>query len=97
MDETQTQLSDLQQQADEHEQTIARLQSIVDALSGEFYKNNFPSSQDFQKYSRFNTRLKIPHADSVPSKCNVGELIESSGKLYICSAVNTWAVAGTQS
>ncbi len=97
MDDTSTQLQDLQQQADDHQETIAKLQAQLDALHGDYYKNNFPSSQDFQKASRFNTRLKIPHYDSLPVTADVGEIAESGGKLYICSAVNTWTVAGTQS
>lgn len=97
MDETQSQLNDMQQQIDDHESTIAKLQDALTGLHTEFYKNNFSSSQDFQKYSRFNTRLKIPHYDVLPSTSHVGELAESGGKLYVCSAVNTWSVAGTQS
>ena len=96
-DQTQSQLNDLQQQADDHEEALAKLQATIDALSAEYYKNNFHSSQDFQKDSRFNTSLKIPSFSSLPSTCSVGQIAQTSGKLYICSAVNTWTIAGTQS
>lgn len=83
---------------------LQELQNQIDTLTKNFnnlnddyYRNNFSSSQDFPKYSRFNSRLKIPHYSSLPSTCEVGELAESSGKLYICSVANTWTVAGTQS
>lgn len=91
------QIHDVQQQVDDHEDALTKLQEAVAALSADYYKNNFESSQDFQKYSRFNTRLKIPHYDVLPVTCHVGELAESGGKLNVCSAVNTWSVAGTQS
>jgi hypothetical protein len=75
---------------------IQRLKSELDTLSQNFYKNNFSSSQDFNKASRFNTSLKVPSYSSLPT-CEVGEVCESSGKLYICSATDTWTIVGTQS
>lgn len=82
--------NDLQNQID-------KLKKDLQAINDEFYLNNFSSSQDFNKYSRFNTRLKVPHYDSLPAVCEVGELAESAGKLRICSAANTWSIVGTQS
>lgn len=76
---------------------VTALEATVKSLSDAFYHNNFVSTQDFQKDSSFNTTLKIPHYNSIPSTCNVGQIIESSGKLYICSAVNTFTLAGSQS
>jgi hypothetical protein len=75
---------------------IQRLKSELDTLSQNFYKNNFSSSQDFNKASRFNTSLKVPSYSTLPT-CEVGEVCESSGKLYICSATDTWTIVGTQS
>lgn len=75
---------------------INKLAKDLADLTEEFYRNNFSSSQDFQKYSRFNTRLKVPHYASTPAKCEVGEICEVSGKLRICSAANTWTIVGTQ-
>lgn len=76
----------------------AYLQKQIDALRSEIYSNNFKTSQDFQKYSRFNTRLKVPTYSSAPSTCEIGELYVNSGtgKLYVCSAANTWSLVGTQ-
>lgn len=66
-------------------------------LNDEVYNNNFSSSQDFNKYSRFNTRLKIPHYSALPTVCETGEILEVGGKAYICSAPNTFTIIGTQS
>lgn len=78
---------------------LAYLQKQIDALRSEVYSNNFKTSQDFQKYSRFNTRLRIPTLSAAPSTCEQGELYVNSGtgKLYVCSAANTWSLVGTQS
>lgn len=77
-------------------QQIQDLQTELNNLKGDYYANNFSGSQDFNKYSRFNTRIKIPHVSALPSVCEVGELTEYSGKAYICSSANTWTVIGTQ-
>ena len=76
---------------------VNNLQAQVDQLSGQVNLNNFSSSQDFQKYSRFNTRFKVPHYAATPSTCDVGEIVEVGGKFYGCSATDTWVVLGTQS
>lgn len=72
----------------EIEQLKKRLQELEDA----YYRNNFTSSQDFSKYSRFNSRLRLPTFASAPSTCEIGEVYVNSGngKLYVCSAANTW-------
>lgn len=72
------------------QKAIDKLTEDIKALNDEIYLNNFSSSQDFNKYSRFNTRLKIPHYDTLPTVCEVGELVEKSGTLYICSTPNTF-------
>ena len=82
--------------AENMQNQIDMLKQQVEALSTEYYNNNFTSSQDFTKYSRFNTRLKIPKYDTPPSTCEVGEIIEDGGVLKICSAADTWTVVGTQ-
>lgn len=74
------------------EEKIQIMQNQLDSLTQEVYRNNFSSSQDFTKFSRFNTRLKIPHYDSVPPVCEVGELIEIGGILLICSSSNTFSI-----
>lgn len=75
---------------------LQQLRQELEALKQAFYANNFPGSQDFNKYVRFNGRLKVPHYDSLPTTCEVGELVEVGGELYICSAEDTYTVAGTQ-
>lgn len=76
---------------------IDDLKKEVQALKDEFYRNNFTANQTFNKYSNFTTRLKVPSYSSLPSTCEVGEIVESGGKLRICSASNTWTIVGTQS
>ena len=78
---------------------ILELEKELKDLKDAFYTNNFSSSQDFNKYSRFNTRLRVPVRTSAPVTCEVGELhvISSTGKIYVCSSANTWSLVGTQS
>jgi len=68
----------------------------LDNLRAEFYRNNFTSNQTFNKYSNFTTRLKVPSYSTNPTTCEVGEIIENSGVLYICSATDTWTKVGVQ-
>jgi len=79
------------------ENDVTKLAAQLQALSDAFYSNNFVASQDFNKYVRFNGRVKLPHLASLTATCEVGELCEFSGKAYICSAANTWTIIGTQS
>lgn len=74
------------------QEQIQILRNDLTALQNEVYRNNFSSHQDFNKFSNFTTRLKIPHYDSVPPVCEVGELIEVGGTLLICSSANTFSV-----
>ena len=71
------------------------------ALSDEFYRGNFSSSQDFPKYSRFNSRLKVPHYAADPTIGEIGDIVEVGGKLKICTVASmtapTWTIVGTQS
>jgi hypothetical protein len=79
------------------ERQVQRLQTELASLSQAYYKNNFTSTQVFNKASNFSSRLKVPHYDSLPATAEVGEIIEVSGKLYICSSANTFSLVGTQS
>ena len=67
---------------------ITKLKSDVDALSQNFYKNNFSSSQT-------TTRLQIPHYTSAPSVGVVGDIIEVGGKAYICTTAGNIASPAT--
>lgn len=82
---------------DTTQEQLDKLTEDLKALNDEVYANNFSSSQDFNKYSRFNTRLKVPHYDTLPTTCEIGELVEVAGKLYIGSSINTFSLVGTQS
>lgn len=63
----------------------------------EMNKDVFSALYIERKYADFRNRLKVPNFGSTPATCKVGELCEVSGKLYICSAVDTWTIVGTQS
>lgn len=76
---------------------IDKLRKDFDDLNSEVYSNNFSSLQDFNKFSRFNNRLKVPVYGTAPATCEVGEVICVGGKLKVCSSANTWSTVGTQS
>lgn len=78
------------------QEQIDVLKSNLDALTQEVYRNNFSNHQDFNKNVTFSTRLKVPHYDIVPVIGEQGEIIESGGKLYVCSATNVYTIVGTQ-
>lgn len=80
---------------DEREE-FDRLKKEVQNLKENYFANNFPSSQDFFKYVRFNGRLKVPHVDTLPTTCDVGEVFEYGGDLYVCSAADVPTIVGTQ-
>ena len=82
---------------EETQKQINTLRKQIEQISTEVFKNNFSSHQDFNKASSFNTKLKVPSYTSVPAVCEVGEIIENSGKLLICSTANTWVIVGSQS
>jgi hypothetical protein len=91
MDKTQQQINELTAQ-------VQKLSSDLQSLSSQFYKNNFSSSQTFNKACSFQDRLKVPHYTSAPAVCEVGDIIEIGGKLYICTVANTtFTMVGTQS
>lgn len=77
---------------------LQSLQNQIADLTAQVYKNNFSNTQVFNKAAIFGYRLKVPHYSSLPTVCEVGDIIESGGKLYICTVENTtWTVVGSQS
>lgn len=74
------------------EEQLTALKADLDALTQEVYRNNFSGHQDFNKYSNFTTKLKIPHYDTIPLVGEVGEIIEIGGVLYICSSPNVFTI-----
>lgn len=80
---------------------IDQLKKDLKDLTDEVYANSFSASKDYPKYSRFNTRLKVPHYTSNPTIGAVGDIVEVGGKLKICTVASltapTWTIVGTQS
>jgi len=70
---------------------INKLQRDLQDLTDEVYANNFSAHTDFNKTSYFNTRLRVPVYTTKPSTCEIGEVCSNGGKLWHCSAVNTWS------
>ena len=68
------------------------LRSDLQDLTQEVYRNNFSGHQDFNKYSNFTTRLKIPHYNSLPLVGEIGEVVEVGGAIYICSSANRFTL-----
>lgn len=77
---------------------INALKAQLESLQAEFYRGNFSGHQDNTKKTRFNTELVVPRYSTAPAKCEQGALYVNSGtgKLYVCSATNTWSLVGTQ-
>lgn len=82
-------------QIQELKDQIVRLQNQVNDLSGQFFKNNFTSSQTFNKDVVFNTRLRVPVYSSAPTNAEIGDLIAVAGKLYICTTAGNVASPAT--
>jgi hypothetical protein len=70
---------------------INTLKRDLQDLTDEVYRTNFTAQQDFPKYSNFTTRIKIPVFATKPSTCEIGEVCSNGGKLWHCSAINTWS------
>lgn len=68
---------------------MARLTSEVENLKGAFYKNNFSSSQVFNKDVSFSTRLRVPVYSSAPDIGEIGDIISVAGVLYICTTASS--------
>jgi len=77
---------------------ITRLSARVGELEGSISRNNFTSTQVFNKACIFTDRLKVPHYSVAPSVGEVGDLIEVGAELYICTSVNpvVFTLVGSQ-
>lgn len=78
------------------QEQIDALKAQIKSLSDTFYQNNFTAHQDFNKSCAFNTKLKVPSYSPLPPKCEIGEIVESGGGLYICSSNNNFELVGSQ-
>lgn len=96
-------MKNLETKIAELEQTIFKMSEELSSLDSQFYKNNFSSSQTFNKDSVFSSRLKVPVFDSAPTVAEVGDIMAIGGILYICTTASVsgagavWTVVGTQS
>jgi hypothetical protein len=64
---------------------VQKLQSQLSDLSGAFYKNNFSSSQTFNKDVVFQSRMRSPVFSAAPAVGEIGDIICVSAKLYVCT------------
>ncbi len=78
---------------------LQMLKQEIESLKAEFYRGNFTGSQDYTKKVRMQTALRLPVYATAPAKCEQGEVYVNSGtgKAYVCTSANTWALIGTQS
>ena len=81
------------------QESFAKLQADFSQLSAQVYKNNFSSTQTFNKDSVFSAGLRVPVYDSAPTVAEEGYIAYIGGKLYVCTSTSpvTWTIVGTQS
>jgi hypothetical protein len=81
------------------QENMAALSRKVGEIEALFYKNNFGSTQLFNKDTIFSTSLRVPVYSVAPTVAEIGQLISIAGKLYICTNDGpvTWTIVGTQS
>lgn len=79
------------------EEQLKVLSNEVYSLKDEFYKDRFTSKEIKTKEIIYKNILILEQKSATPSVCVVGSLCVVGGKLYVCSASNTWAVVGSQS
>ena len=49
------------------EEQITELKTRLEQLEAQYFKGNFSTSQDMNKYTRFNTRIKVPNFATLPA------------------------------
>jgi len=78
---------------------VQSLRSQVAELSAAVNKNNFSTTQVFNKSCVFNDRLKVPSFNSAPTVAEVNDIMAIAGELYICTSSSpvTWTLVGSQS
>lgn len=87
------QIKDLQDQMTKFTTDLGNLQAVV-------YKNNFGSTQTFNKDVVFSSNIRVPVYSIAPTVAEVGCLMSIGGTLYICTNGTvpvTWTIVGTQS
>lgn len=93
----------MEERVKELEELVAKQQVQINDLSGNFYKNNFASSQTFNKASIFLDRLKVPVFSTAPSVAEIGDIYSTAaGVLYSCTTASVsgagavWTKVGAQ-
>ncbi len=66
------------------------LQQQINELKELITKGSFSSKDVFDKNVQFKGRIKLTPKASLPTTCEIGEITSYGGKLYHCSAANTW-------
>lgn len=93
MDSTNTNAR-MQEMADQ----IQKLQNQLNDLSGQYFRNNFTSSQTFNKDVSFTNRLRVPVFNSAPTVGEIGDIVCVGTGLYICTSTSplTFTLVGSQ-
>ena len=82
---------------------MKRLRLQMGELSALVSKNNFSSTQTFNKDSIFSSRLRVPVFTVAPTVAEIGDVMCLAAELYLCTTASTagagavWTVVGTQS
>jgi hypothetical protein len=75
---------------------LQKLKKEVEQLRQQMNRENFSNLQVFSKDVQFEKKIKVFNKSANLAKCETGELSVVGGKLYICSAADTWTIVGTQ-
>jgi len=80
---------------------IEQLSSRIEEIAVIANKNNFSSTQTFNKACVFGDRLRVPVFGSAPTVAELGDVFcLSDGNLYVCtvgsSTSPTWTLVGSQ-
>lgn len=78
------------------QEELDQLKRQVADLTQQVIKDNFSKLDIFIKDVAFEKKIKVFNKTANLAVCETGELSVVAGKLYICSAANTWTVVGTQ-
>lgn len=78
------------------QEEIFKLQQQINDLTEKIDRDNFSKLQVNAKDVYFEKRVRLFNKSANLAVCQTGELSVVGGKLYICSAANTWTVVGTQ-
>jgi hypothetical protein len=94
---------DTKRQIQELQELVFKLQAQVNDLTGQISKNNFASTQTFNKASIFGDRLRVPVFSTAPTVAEIGDIYSTAaGVLYICTTQSTggvgavWTKVGAQ-